>query len=38
LRATHFAVMVVSGARENRLAVEWDLRHALKPPCNQQAA
>lgn len=38
LGATHLAVIIVAGARDNRLGIEWDLRHALKPPCNQQAA
>ena len=38
LGATHLSVMIVGGARQNRLNLETELRHSLNPPCNRQAA
>lgn len=34
--ATHIATLVVPGHYTARLAVETDLRHGCKPPCNDQ--
>lgn len=34
--ATHICAMVVSGDDTERLAIETDLRHGLKPPLNDQ--
>lgn len=36
--ATHIALIVVPGGRANRLALETELRHSLRPPLNRQAA
>lgn len=37
LGLNHIAVLHVPGPREQRLKIETDLRHALNPPCNDQA-
>lgn len=36
--ATHISVMIVRGTLQQRLNIETELRHSLRPPVNRQSA